>query len=579
MEYDPIKLALVQNRLDHISQQMGWVMVRTARSPIFQIHDFSCFITDPAGQVVSQADGVPAHTGSGGFGIRSLLKAFSDIKEGDVFLFNDPYLAGGNHLPDWVIARPAYFQGTLIGFTCNRAHQSDIGGGAAGTYNPTATEIFHEGVRLPPLRLIEQGRLREDLWRLLLANTRTPDLLDGDLRAMLGSTQIGAEAICELFDELGLQDGFRYLEGILDYADRRFRAEIAALPDGVYVAEETSNTDCFESKTVRYRVTIEVSGDQVSVDLSGTSDQIRGFKNSSIANTHTMVYIGLVSFLDPDLPKNEGTYRSIRLKVPYGSTLNPRPPAATTFCTAYPAHDVIQACWKALAQAAPEKAVAGWGKTIVPISSGDQNGSTWVLYHWNGSPSGGAVAGRDGLPQISVLSTLGGMSVPNAEIWERLYPILVRKQEFRQDGGGAGEWRGGTGIDYEVDVLTPAEYSFRGEGLFDSSGFGAEGGLPGASGELTATGADGIPILTPQYGLMQLPAAHLALRSPGGGGLGNPMDRTSEAVLRDVRDGVVSRQAAREIYGVAVTDDMQVDTSETARLRNSNSGLDRSRAP
>jgi N-methylhydantoinase B len=283
-----------------------------------------------------------------------------------------------------------------------------------------------------------------------------------------------------------------------------------------------------------------------------------------------MVYIGLVSFLNPDLPKNEGTYRSISLTVPYGCTLNPKPPAATTFCTAYPAHDVIQACWKALAQAAPDKAVAGWGKTIVPISSGhnDEEDSTWVLYHWNGSPSGGAVKGRDGLPQISVLSTLGGMSVPNAELWERLYPILVRKQEFRQDGGGAGKWRGGTGIDYEVDVLTPAEYSFRGEGLYDPSGYGSDGGQPGAFGELTASMMSGEPIETPQYGLMRLPAAHIALRSPGGGGLGNPLERRSELVMRDVRDGVVSCQAAKEIYGVVLNDaGNEVDVEATAVLR------------
>ena len=170
MNLDPIQLALVQNRLDHVSRQMGWVMTRTARSPIFnQSHDFSCFITDPAGTLVSQADGIPIHTGGGGFAVRALLQAFADdIAEGDVFLLNDPYVAGGNHLPDWVIARPIFVDGTLVAFCCNRAHQSDIGGGAAGTYNAEATEIFHEGVRLPPLKLIEGGRTRQDLWNLLL---------------------------------------------------------------------------------------------------------------------------------------------------------------------------------------------------------------------------------------------------------------------------------------------------------------------------------------------------------------------------------------------------------------------------
>ena len=194
---DSVTLALVQNRLDHITKQMGWVMTRTARSPIFsQSHDFSCFLGDADGILISQADGIPIHTGGGGLALRTLIAAFSEaIEPEDVFLLNDPYVAGGNHLPDWVIARPVFHGDRRIGFACNRAHQSDIGGGAAGTYNPDATEIFHEGLRIPPLKLIERGTVREDLWSLLLLNSRTPDLMDGDLRAMLGSTRIGMERL------------------------------------------------------------------------------------------------------------------------------------------------------------------------------------------------------------------------------------------------------------------------------------------------------------------------------------------------------------------------------------------------
>src|SRR5436190_24295041 len=167
MTPDPVTLALVQNRLDHISHQMGWVMTRTARSPIFsQSHDFSCFIADSRGTLISQADGIPIHTGGGGFAVRAILRDFGgNMEPEDVFLLNDPYEAGGNHLPDWVIARPVFVEDKLIAFTCNRAHQSDIGGGAAGTYNPEATEIFHEGLRLPVLRLAEGGSIRTDLWQ------------------------------------------------------------------------------------------------------------------------------------------------------------------------------------------------------------------------------------------------------------------------------------------------------------------------------------------------------------------------------------------------------------------------------
>jgi N-methylhydantoinase B len=571
MTHDPIILALVQSRLDHIARQMGLVMMRTARSPIFKVHDFSCFITGPTGLVISQADGSPVHTGSGGFAVRGLLKAFGDdIHEDDAFLLNDPYLAGGNHLPDWVIARPVFYEGTLVAFTCNRAHQSDIGGGAAGTYNPLATEIFHEGIRLPPVRVVSRGEIRQDLWNLLMANTRTPELQDGDLRAMLGSTQIGAERVAAIVGDLGLEATLGYLEGILDHADRRFRAEIAALPDGVYVGEETANNDCFSRTEIKYKVTLTIKGDKLKVDFTGTSPQIRGFKNSSFANTHSATYVGLSSFFDPDLPRNEGTFRSVELVIPYGCTLNPKPPAATTFATAFPAHDVIQACWKALAQAAPDKTCAGWGKAIIPLSAGkDENGATtYVLYHWNGLSAGGAVRGRDGLNQIAHLATLGGLMLPNVEMWEQLYPIRINRHEFRCDAAGAGEWRGGTGVTYDADVLTPGEYSFRGEGLYDPSGFGADGGLPGREGDLTTFNAAGEEFTPPQYALMTLPPARVVMNSPAGGGVGDPARRDPEAVLRDVRDGVVSPEAAREVYRVALAaDGRAVDREATAGLR------------
>jgi N-methylhydantoinase B len=401
---------------------------------------------------------------------------------------------------------------------------------------------------------------------MLLANTRTPYLLDGDLRAMLGSTQIGSERVAAIFDDLGHEQGMAYLNGILDYADRRFRAEVEALPDGVYVGEEVSNNDCFSRTEIRYKVTLTVSGDQLTVDFTGTSPQIKGFKNSSFANTHAATYTGLSSFFDPDLPRNEGTFRSVKLVIPYGSTLNPKFPAATTFATAFPAHDIIQACWKALSQAVPTKTVAGWGKAIIPLSAGvDEAGATtYVLYHWNGLSGGGAVLNRDGLNQIAHLSTLGGLTLPNIELWEQLYPIHVHRHEFRCDAAGAGQWRGGTGIEYDVDILTPANYSFRGEGLFDPSGYGAAGGLPGAAGECTTFATDGEEFTPPQYSLVNLAPTRLVLSSPAGGGVGDPSARD----VRDVRDGIVSEQAARSIYKVALASDgRSIDPEGTRALR------------
>lgn len=572
MSIDPVTLALVQNRLDHISRQMGFVMTRTARSPIFnQSHDFSCFIADAAGTLISQADGIPIHTGGGGFTVRALIRAFEGrIRDGDVFLSNDPYVAGGNHLPDWVISRPVFVEGELAAWACNRAHQSDIGGGAAGTYNPEATEIFHEGIRLPPLRLIEQGETRDDLWQLLLLNSRTPELLDGDLRAMIGSTRIGAERLAELLGDLGRAEGAGYFDALLDYADTRFREACGEIPVGRYEAEETTDNDCFEKRDIHIRVALDRTAEGLTVDFTGTDPQMKGFKNSSIANTYSAVYMALASFFDPDLPRNEGAFRSVSIVAPEGSVVNPRPPAPMTMCTVFVAHEIVHAIWKALGQAVPGRACAGWGKTIHNITSGRRADSAepYVMYNWAANAGGGAVQGRDGFNQIGLLIALGGLHLPNAEGYERIYPVRILQQEFRTDGGGAGEFRGGTGVDYRVETLTGATYSFRGEGIGQISGFGIKGGGDGKTGAMTLHPASGEDFDAPQYGVRDLPPAVLEAHSPGGGGYGDPRKRPAEAVLRDVMDGVVSADAAERDYGVIVAaDGRSVDAARTAAIR------------
>jgi N-methylhydantoinase B len=573
---DPVTLALVQNRLDHISHQMGWVMTRTARSPIFsQSHDFSCFIADARGTLISQADGIPIHTGGGGFAVRAILRDFKDaasspgIHPEDVFLLNDPYTAGGNHLPDWVIARPVFAVGKLVAFACNRAHQADIGGGAAGTYNSAATEIFHEGIRLPVLKLIEGGRTRDDLWRLLLINTRLPEALDGDLRAMIGSTRIGAERLALLVEELGADRADAFFEGVLDHADRRFRTCIDRLAEGVWRAEESVDNDCFEPIDGRIAVTLTVKDRRLIVDFDGTSPQIRGFKNSSIANSTSAVFMALASFFEPDLPKNEGAFRGVEIRLPEGTLVNARAPAPMTMNTVFVAHEIVHVMWKALGQALPDRASAGWSKAVHAVTAGLRaDGGRYVMYQWAGAPAGGGVEGRDGFHLIGHLITLGGLTLPNLETYEHLYPVRFRRQEMRCDSAGPGRFRGGAGCDYEVETFTPADYAFRGEGVGAPSSFGAAGGRAGSGGEVVLTLSDGKRIQAPKYGVERHgPGTYRAL-SPGGGGYGDPRTRDPARVLRDVRDGIISAPAAERDYAVAIAaDGRTIDQARTAALR------------
>jgi N-methylhydantoinase B len=558
MQLDPIALAVVQNRLNHISQQMGAVMLRTARSPIFShAHDFSCFITDAKGSVVSQADGIPIHTGGGGFAIRALLGEFAGrVAKDDVFILSDPYVAGGNHLPDWVIARPVYCADQLVAFTCNRAHQSDIGGGAAGTYNPEAKEIFHEGIRLPVMRLVVGGRIQDDLWRLLLLNSRTPHLLDGDLRAMLGSTGIGAEKIGQLLAEVGIDKGRDYFDGILDYADRRFRLAIAELPHGRYFGESWFDNDCFDAMDIAIRVAITVAADGLTVDFTGTHGQIKGFKNSSIANTYSAVYTALASFFDPANPRNEGAFRCVRIIAPEGTLVNPRPPAALTMCTVFPACEIIEACWEALGTADPARSCAGWGANAFPISAGTTHADkTFVMYHWAGSSGGGAVRGRDGFPQQGGLNSLCGLVIPNIETFEQLYPVRITKHELRCDAAGAGEFRGGAGVEYEVEIARPVQLSFRGEGMRRFAPRGVHGGQAGATGRLHCEPSDGPAFTPPAYGIRHTGPCRFSMASQGGGGWGDPLERNVALVLADVQDGIISQDAALHIYGVVLAED------------------------
>ena len=581
-ELDPVVLAVMQNRLDQISRHMGWVMTRTARSTIFsQSHDFSCFVTTPDGTLVANADGIPIHTGGGGFAVRALLARYEGrINPEDVFLLSDPYVAGGNHLPDWVIARPIFAETEmgieappLIGFCCNRAHQSDIGGGLAGTYNPEATEIWQEGIRLPVLKLVEAGTVREDLWELLLINCRTPELLDGDLLAMIGSTRIGAERVIGLATELGIDDYQAYLNGVLDHGERRMRAAIAALPDGTYFGEDRTDNDCFGPADIAVRVRMTVSKDALTLDFTGTDPQIDGFKNSSVANTYSSVFLALSSFFDTSIPRNEGTYRPVTIIAPEGSIVNARPPAPMTMNTVYVAHEIVIATWQALAQADPDRACAAWSKTMHGHVAGRRDdGTTWVMYQWHAMGTPGATAERDGFAQMGHLISLGGLDMPNLEFHEQMYPVRYMRHEQRCDNAGPGRRRGGTGIRYEADILEPAIWSFRAEGLDTPSGHGVRGGGTGGVGlEWIApvdTDADGPTFVPPKYGVRRLGPARMTADTPGGGGWGDPFEREPTLVLRDVMDGVVSVEGAERDYGVAIAGDgLSVDAEATAHLR------------
>jgi N-methylhydantoinase A/oxoprolinase/acetone carboxylase beta subunit/N-methylhydantoinase B/oxoprolinase/acetone carboxylase alpha subunit len=577
---DPVTLAILQQRLDVIAREMGIIMQRTARSTIFsQAHDFSCFICDAGGRLISQADGLPIHTGSGGFAVRGVLGDFAgEIHPGDLFLLNDPYMGGGNHLPDWTVIAPVFVEGALAGFVCNRAHQVDVGGGVIGTYNSDATEIFHEGFRITPVKIHERGEPREDLVRLILANTRAPEVIAHDFAAMVGSTRVGSARLAEIGGEMGRAPLAAGLAGLLDYSEALMRAELAQIPDGVYTATEYMNTDCFEPAEIPVKLTLTKKGTDLTADFTGSAPQMKGYKNSPIANTCSALYVGLSSMMDPLIPHNEGTYRPVEIIAPEGSVVNASFPAPVTLCTVFPSHEIAQCVWKAMAGAVPGRVSAAWGKTAYPVTAGfDERGEFFVVYHWGGGPAAGAVEGRDGFPLIGNMPTLGALTIPNLEHYEQDYPVRFIRQTLRPDGGGPGRWRGGTGVIYECEMRAPVSCSTRGESCRTVTTFGLEGGGPGAIARVmfgadAAGGSDGAASLDdlPQYANVDLPPGRLLIEGPGGGGFGEPFTRPSDLVAADVRDGLVSAESAKKDYGVVVdpeTFEIDEEGTEAARGR------------
>ncbi|HDL64079.1 MAG TPA: hydantoinase B/oxoprolinase family protein, partial [Proteobacteria bacterium] len=289
---DPITLAVIYNRLLTINQEMGITMINTSISPIFaEVHDFSCAICDWDNRIVAQIDGVPSHTASAMEAVKAVSRYFGDdINPGDIFVLNDPYL-GGTHLPDITIMKPVFYDGQLQFIAINRAHHGDVGGMEPGSYCPEATELFHEGIRIPALRIYRDEEPIRDVIEMIRINTRMPDALWVDMKAQVASCRVAERRIIELLDKYGVEKTRQTVEDIHLYAERRMRDEIEQLPDGVYQGETFLDSDGFSDDPIRIKVTITIQGDEALVDFTGSADQVTGFVNSPLANTATCVYV------------------------------------------------------------------------------------------------------------------------------------------------------------------------------------------------------------------------------------------------------------------------------------------------
>ena len=570
---DPITFAVIYNRLLTINREMGITMINTSISPIFaEVHDFSCAICDWACRIVSQVDGVPSHTASAMESVKAIVSYFGeDIHPGDVFVLNDPYM-GGTHLQDVTIMKPIFFGGRLQFIAINRAHHGDVGGMEPGSYCPSATELFHEGVRIPPLRIYKDNKPLEDVVNMIRVNTRMPDDIWVDMKAQVASCCVGERRILEMMEKYGEAKTRETIEDIHLYAEQRMRDEIAKLPDGVYKGKATLDSDGLSEAPLDILVTITVNGDEALVDFEGSSPQCMGPSNSPIANTATCVYVAfLTTVTTPDIPHNEGVYRPIRITAPEGSVVNPSFPAPVAYCTLDTACAILEACWMALADILPGRVPAGWnrwnGPTITGIDPRREN--FYVMFGFNGFGGAGGAKGMDGRPYIGDGIDLGGLIAPNIETNEVDYPHLTEFNEFTADSCGAGQFRGGSGAKYRIRFYDGVETNLVmfGDGRINPP-YGLFGGKPGACNMAYIN--EGLPKeqRLPAKGAVTLADGGTFTSYPsGGGGWGDPKKREIEAVRMDVKNGYVSREAAREVYGVELDDEFNIIEAATNKLR------------
>ncbi len=571
---DPITFAVIYNRLLTINREMGITMINTSISPIFaEVHDFSCAICDWENRIVAQVDGVPSHTASAMEAVKAVSRVFgTDIHPGDVFIMNDPYL-GGTHLPDVTIMKPIFFNNELQFVSINRAHHGDVGGLEPGSYCPNATELFHEGIRIPPVRLYRDNKPIEDVAEMIKINTRMPDDLWVDIKAQVASCRVGEKRILELFDKYGVEKIRESIEDIHLYAESRMRKEIEKLPDGEYKGVSYLDNDGFTSDPIKIAVSIKIEGDEAHVDLTGSDPQVTGFVNSPIANTATCVYVAfLTTVTTPDIPHNEGVYRPIKITAPEGTIVNPLFPAPVASCTLDTACAILEACWQALSGIIPDRVPAGWNRWNGPTITGidPRNEGFYVMFGFNGFGGAGGMNGMDGRHYIGDGIDLGGLIAPNIETNEMDYPHITEFNEYTQDSCGAGRFRGGCGARYRVKLYdeAPTLVNF-GDGK-DFPPYGLFGGKPGSCNyAFINEGKKDQRELKAKESVKLKQYDTFTSYPSGGGGWGNPLERDPELVRNDVRDELISLKSARENYGVVFSDEnLEINWNETKKLRN-----------
>lgn len=551
---DPITQSVVEHRLSSIVAEMGEAMLRTSYSQILNSsRDFSLAICDVQSRLIAQADHIPVHVGALPWATRAVEKRFTDVVPGDVILMNDPY-HGGSHLPDLTAFVPIFDGERRLFWSIVRAHQSDIGGATHGAYNPGATEIWQEGLRVPPIKLYEAGRQREDILDMLALNVRNPDDFRGDLAAMIGAAHMGQRRMGRLFAEFGAPVVEAAIESILDAAERQTRAVVATWKDGVFYGEAFLDDDGHGRSDICIAAKVTKRGSEIEVDLSESATQSTSFVNSSHANMHAAVVMAFAYLIDADIPKNDGALRPLTVVAKQGTIVWSDPGRPVTLCTSHPSNEIVEAVIKALSGSCPERAMGGWSRRFRIAVKGEdpRSGRSFIWHLFHARPGGGASSRGDGWSSIGEWHTVGGLKFGSIEVAETRFPLHFRHHQYRPDSGGDGQFRGGLGV--ALDLVFETKKLSLGNTAGDGVRHGACGMLGGKDGaphhyRLLSAGRPPRVLRTKEVGIEIRPGDCLEVRSAGGGGWGPPDRRAPRARRSDEMQGLVSPGATTGSVG------------------------------
>jgi N-methylhydantoinase B len=570
---DPVLVSIIGRALKAITDEMSLTMEKTTRSPILcEAKDFVTGLYDAEGRMLEQTENLPILSFSLSPVCEHIAKTFKgEIYPGDVFFHNDVFTLG-NQNNDVAAFKPIFVGDTLVAWSATKGHQADIGGAVRGGYNPNATEVWQEALRIPAVKVYERGQRRRDVWDLIFANVRLP-IVESDMLAEIGACTVGERRLLELIDKYGLARFQAHKQALFDATRKMMQSEIRAIPNGTYRGEATIYFDGKNpGSTYQIRVAITVEDEQIKFDYSETDAQTNGFVNGTYTSSASATILTFLQMVNPDIPHNHGMIQPIEIVIPEGTVLNAAYPAATTFgnhlCP--PNADAII---RALAPVVPERVTAGWNQLLCSLSTGPHpaKNDTYVDILFIGLKGGsGATSDCDGYDHIGMIDASGGVLDQDYEMFEQQTPHLLRKHEYITDSAGPGRYRGGLGVEtrYRVGSDGTQIVTF-GDGDVEPA-FGLFGGGGSTLNLIELRYPDGeVKRPTSKDLVTDVPAGtEYVQHAGGGGGYGPAIERPAEKVQAEVRNGIISPQAAREAYGVALDPDtLDLLEDQTAALR------------